>query len=65
MFADNFKSMNNFEMTFGDYVIVIGNNSAGKTTVLQALDFLRFACVSSIEDYLESHGFRPNDLFSK
>ena len=65
MFADNFKSMNNFEMTFGDYVIVIGNNSAGKTTVLQALDFLRFACTSTIEDYLECHSFRPNDLFSK
>lgn len=40
LYADNFKSLNGFEMNFEQFTVVVGNNMSGKSTVLQALDFL-------------------------
>lgn len=57
--------MVNFTMNFDQMTIIAGNNSVGKTTVLQALDFLRYACIFDIDKYLTDHNFRSNDILSK
>ncbi|SFY10093.1 AAA family ATPase [Ruminococcus sp. XPD3002] len=62
---DCFKAMVDFKMNFGKMTIIAGNNSVGKTTILQALDFLRYACIDDIDKYLSDHNFRANDILSK
>lgn len=65
LYVDNFKSMNDFQMNFDDYVIIIGNNSVGKTTLLHVLDFLHYACVYDLDKYMEERGFKPSELLSQ
>lgn len=65
LYVDNFKSMNDFQMIFDDYVIIIGNNSVGKTTLLHVLDFLHYACIYDLDKYMEERGFKPSELLSQ
>ena len=62
---DNFKSMNQFIMNLGQYVIIAGNNGSGKTTILHALDFLHYACIYDTDKYLTDRGFNTDDIISK
>lgn len=48
IYVDNFKSLVNFSTDMRDMTVFIGNNSAGKSSVLQAIQFI---CGSIKEDY--------------
>ncbi len=62
---DNFKSLNNFKLDLTPFTILIGDNSVGKTTVLQAIGFLKCCCTSSFERFLEEHKLSVSDIDSK
>ena len=49
LYADNFKSLNGFEMDFEQFTVVVGNNMSGKSTVLQALELPGDVPKSSVE----------------
>ena len=38
--VDNFKSLVDFSVEFTPMSVIIGNNATGKSSVLQAIDFL-------------------------
>jgi AAA15 family ATPase/GTPase len=52
-YIDNFKSLVNFELDLAKFTCLIGLNGAGKSTVLQALDFT--SAVMSGEIDLSTH----------
>jgi predicted ATPase len=61
----NFKAIQEMTVEFDHLTVLIGGNSCGKTTVLQALDFLRSATVRDIPDYLEMRKWTIAELKSK
>lgn len=62
---DNFKSLNNFRLDLTPFTVLIGDNSVGKTTVLQAIGFLKCCCTSSFDKFLEEHKLSISDIDSK
>jgi predicted ATPase len=50
---------------FSSLTVLIGGNSCGKTTVLQALDFLGSASSRDIPEYLKEKGWDFNELKSE
>ena len=38
---ENFKALGGLTMTFTPFKVLIGDNSVGKTSVLQAIEFLK------------------------
>ncbi len=63
--VDNFKSLVNFSIDFSPMSVIIGNNATGKSSVLQAIDFL---CSSVKEDFgimLERRGWSADNIKSK
>ena len=49
---DNFKAIKHLELEFTPFTVLIGGNSCGKSTVLQALDLLRAYTYRDIDEYL-------------
>ncbi len=47
---------------FGSVNVLIGPNGSGKSSLLQAIDFVRAFLRSSVEVYLQDHGWKANDL---
>lgn len=62
---DNFKNFDGFSMEFTPLTVIIGNNSVGKSSLLQAIAFLKYACVASVEEYLRDRSVKVEDLASK
>ena len=63
--VDNFKSLVNFSIEFSPMSVIIGNNATGKSSVLQAIDFL---CSSVKEDFgimLERRSWSADNIKSK
>lgn len=63
--VDNFKSLVDFSIDFHENNIIVGNNATGKSTILQAIDFL---CSSVKEDFdiiLERRGWNVENVKSK
>lgn len=63
--VDNFKSLVGFSMDLHGNNVIVGNNATGKSTILQAIDFL---CSSVKEDYaiiLERRGWAIDQIKSK
>ena len=52
---DNYKCLNNFDLTFGDLTLLIGSNGCGKTAV--------FEVVGKLRDFIRGDG-RVGELFS-
>jgi len=50
---ENFKAIKRLELTFTPLTVLIGDNSCGKSTVLQALDFIRGFATRDIDEYLQ------------
>lgn len=65
MKIDNFKSLNSFELHLTPFTVLIGDNSVGKTSVLQAIGFLKCCCTSSFDKFLEDHKLSVSDIDSK
>jgi predicted ATP-dependent endonuclease of OLD family len=62
---NNFKSLVDFRLEFADFTCLIGLNGAGKSTVLQALDFVAQLMRGRLDDWLLGRDWKANDLDSK
>ncbi|WP_218314909.1 AAA family ATPase [Halomonas sp. 18071143] len=62
---DNFKSLVDFEIGLSRFSCLVGLNGAGKSTVLQALDFISQQMRGDIDGWLEQRQWEPRDLGSK
>ncbi len=67
---DNFKSLVDFSLpmpphSLGRFVCLIGLNGAGKSTVIQALDFLGHLGGGEVSAWLERREWEPSDLTSR
>lgn len=66
LYIDNFKSLREFKINFSNQLtVLIGSNSVGKSTVLQAVDFLAYFATGDLKTYLEKHNWKPSELRSK
>lgn len=63
-YVDNFKSLVEFELELAKFTCLIGLNGAGKSTVLQALDFSSALMHGKVEEWLEKRGWKAKDLNS-
>ena len=61
----NFKSIKEIDFKFSQLNILIGMNGAGKSTILQALDFISQLMHGDITTWLESRDWKPHDLNCK
>ena len=61
----NFKAALDMEIQFTPLTMLIGGNSCGKSTVLQALDFLRSIATRDIDEYLSERGWDFSDIRSQ
>lgn len=62
---ENFKSLVDFEMELAAFTCLIGLNGAGKTTVLQAIDFLAQLMSGQLTEWLKQRDWKATDLFCK
>lgn len=70
VYIDNFKSLVDFNLPvtphkLGRFVCLVGLNGAGKSTVLQALDFLAHLPNGDIQGWLERRAWTASELSSK
>jgi predicted ATPase len=63
--VNNFKSLVNFRMKMSKFTVLIGMNGAGKTTILQAFDFMSQMMVGNIDAWLSNRNWTAADLHSK
>ena len=61
----NFKSLVDFDMPLPKFTVLIGLNGAGKTTILQAFDFLSQLMHGKVDEWLASRGWEKADIASK
>lgn len=67
---DNFKSLVDFSLPDGDesltnFVCLIGLNGSGKSTVLQAIDFVAHLAVGDVGKWLTHRAWEKSDLLAK
>lgn len=62
---DNFKSLVDFDMELAAFTCLIGLNGAGKTTVLQAMDFLSQLMDGRLTEWLKQRDWKASDLLCK
>lgn len=62
---DNFKSLVDFEIELAAFTCLIGLNGAGKTTVLQAMDFLAQLMSGHLTEWLKQRDWKATDLLCK
>lgn len=65
LYVDNFKALNNFEISFNPVTLIIGANAAGKSTILNAIVFLKYCCTDSVNSFMGNHRLSVDDLCSK
>lgn len=63
-YIDNFKSLVDFDLELAKFNCLIGLNGAGKSTVLQALDFVSAMMTGDVVDWLENRKWHPYNLCS-
>ena len=63
--VDNFKPLNNFVFKLSNVNVIIGRNGCGKTTILQALDFIKNFAIKDLDIYLEEREWKPSELKSQ
>jgi predicted ATPase len=61
----NFKSLGEIDISLEKFNCLIGMNSAGKSTVLQALDFISQLMIGQVQDWLDARGWKSHDLNCK
>lgn len=62
---DNFKSLVDFELKFAKFNCLVGLNGSGKSTVLQALDFVSQLMLGDLAGWLANRHWESTDLNSK
>lgn len=63
--VDNFKALNNFDISFTPFTVIVGNNSSGKSSVIQALDFLTGSVNENFDITLERRNLSVQSVKSK
>jgi predicted ATPase len=68
-YIENFKSLVRFRLPpaphkLGSFTCLVGLNGAGKSTVLQAFDFIGHLATGDIEDWLKQREWKKSDLTS-
>ena len=48
--AQNYRSLKNFELDIGQFLVVIGENNSGKSTIFRALDLFLSSTVKGVND---------------
>jgi len=61
----NFKSLVDFQIDLGKFTCLVGLNGAGKSTVLQFLDFLSQLVQGDMKEWLAERKWKASDLRSK
>jgi len=61
----NFKSLADVELSLGHFNCLVGMNGAGKSTMLQALDFVSQLMRGDVEGWLDHRGWTAADLNCK
>ena len=61
----NFKSLGEISLSLGKFNCLIGMNGAGKSTVLQALDFISQVMIGQVQEWLDARGWKSHDLNCK
>ncbi|MBN2825068.1 MAG: AAA family ATPase, partial [Campylobacterales bacterium] len=62
---DNFKSLKQFDLNLSKFSCLIGLNSAGKSTILQAIDFISQQMHGDISGWLKDRKWEARELNSK
>lgn len=65
LYIDNFKALNDFSMELTPFTVIVGNNMSGKSTVLQALDFLSNIVKEDFVVFLAKRGRKVSDIKSQ
>lgn len=65
IWVDNFKSLVDFKLELAKFNCIVGLNGSGKSTVLQALDFVSQLMVGDIDAWLKMRSWEKSDLNSK
>ena len=65
IYIDNFKSLMDFKLNLTAFTCLVGLNGAGKSTVLQALDFISQQMRGDIDEWLAQRQWQPSDIGSK
>lgn len=61
----NFKSLVDITINLHKFNCFVGMNSAGKSTILQAIDFISQQMHGALDVWLEARGWEPKDLHSR
>ncbi|MDR1704175.1 MAG: AAA family ATPase [Clostridiales bacterium] len=61
----NFKALDDFEIEFTPFTALIGANACGKSTVLQALDFVRSFATRDLNEFMRERRWMFGDLKSQ
>jgi predicted ATPase len=61
----NFKSLADFKLDLGSFNCLIGMNGAGKSTALQAIDFISRLMIGRLDDWFKARDWVRHDIASK
>ena len=65
LYISNFKSLKDFTLDFSKFTCLIGLNSSGKSTILQAIDFISQQMNGNISQWLKDRNWETNELTFK
>jgi predicted ATPase len=65
LYIDNFKSLVDFRIPLTQLTCLIGLNGSGKSTILQAIDFISQLAQGSLDDWLEAREWQSTELASQ
>lgn len=65
IWVDNFKSLVGFKLKLAKLTCLVGLNGSGKSTVLQAMDFLSQLMLGDVEKWLNQRHWKKSDINSK
>lgn len=63
--VNNFKSLVDFKIDLPKFTCLVGLNGAGKSTVLQFIDFIGQQTRGNIDGWLKERSWKPNDIYSR
>jgi predicted ATPase len=65
LLVSNFKSLVDISLSMPKFTVLIGANGSGKTTILQAFDFISQLMEGDFEKWLDDRGWTVADIASK
>ncbi len=66
LYIDNFKVFHDFRIIFSDPITaIVGDNASGKSSILQAIAFLKYCCISTTDAYLKDRSVSVEDIVSR